>query len=185
MARNPISSGQNENLRPLFNSNRGIVTIEKWSQNLILTTRIVNNGCLGVFRPNKAQTPISDYSSGQNQILITSNYFLIVTIPLLLLKSGLRFSFRQLEIKVLAILHIIGQKWQKMAIYGHEPHKNGSKYSKPPNSGIVEVVKHFRLVHSSINQQTNSTVGISPLQNFLAHMHHMCRVYCQLHKFLS
>ena len=33
MARNTISSGRNENVRPLLNSNRGIVTINKWSQN--------------------------------------------------------------------------------------------------------------------------------------------------------
>ena len=33
MAINPISGGQNENLRPLLNTNRGIVTIDMWSQN--------------------------------------------------------------------------------------------------------------------------------------------------------
>ena len=58
MARNPISSGQNENLRPLLNSNRGIVTINKQSKNLILTTRIVRNACLGIFGPKNAQTTI-------------------------------------------------------------------------------------------------------------------------------
>ena len=55
MARTSISSCRNEHLRPLFNSNRGIVTIKTWSQNLILTTGIANNGCLGVFRPKKAK----------------------------------------------------------------------------------------------------------------------------------
>ena len=30
IARNPIYSGQNLNLRPLFNSNRGIVSIVMW-----------------------------------------------------------------------------------------------------------------------------------------------------------
>ena len=52
MARNSISSGQNKNLRPLPNSNRGIVTIKKWSQNI--TTRIVRNGCLGIIGPKNA-----------------------------------------------------------------------------------------------------------------------------------
>ena len=53
MAKNPISSGQNKNLRPLPNSNRGIVIIEKWSLNLILTTRIVRNGSIGLETPKK------------------------------------------------------------------------------------------------------------------------------------
>ena len=48
MAKNSIASGQNKNLRPLANSNRGIVTLDKWSQNLIFTTTIVRNGCLGI-----------------------------------------------------------------------------------------------------------------------------------------
>ena len=74
---------------------------------------------------------------------------------------------------------------QKMAIYGHEPYENGLKYLKPPHFGIVEVVKHLSFVHKSINQQTNSTVGLSPLQIFLAHVYHMCRVYCQLHNFFA
>ena len=49
MARNLISSGQNQNLRPLLNSNRGINTTYMWSHNLILTTKIVRNRCLGDF----------------------------------------------------------------------------------------------------------------------------------------
>ena len=49
MARNQIFSGQIENLRTLLNINRGMVTFKKRSQNLILTTRIVRNWCLGVF----------------------------------------------------------------------------------------------------------------------------------------
>ena len=76
-ARNSISSGWNENLRPLLDSNMGKVTIKKWYQNLILTTRIVNNGFLGVFGPKNASTPIFDYCSGQNRILkplFESNY---------------------------------------------------------------------------------------------------------------
>ena len=48
-----ISSCRNENLRPLVNSDRGIVNIKMLSQNLILTTRIVHNGGLGVFKPKK------------------------------------------------------------------------------------------------------------------------------------
>ena len=77
MARNPISSGQNGYLIHLINSNMGIVTIQKWYQNFILDTRIIKNGCLGIFGPNNAETTISYYSSGQNQILrplIDSNY---------------------------------------------------------------------------------------------------------------
>ena len=48
MTKDPIYNGQIKNLRPLLNINRGIVTIDKRSQNLILTTRIVRNFCLGV-----------------------------------------------------------------------------------------------------------------------------------------
>ena len=68
-------SGPNHILRPLFNSNRGKVTINKWSQNLIWTTRIVRNGYLGMFaifkhkmakKCNIARNPTS---SGPNQIL--------------------------------------------------------------------------------------------------------------------
>ena len=51
MSRNPICSGRNETLRPRLNCNRGIVTISKLSQIWFLTTRIVRNGCLGVFGP--------------------------------------------------------------------------------------------------------------------------------------
>ena len=54
MARNPISSGQNKYLRPLPNSNRGIVTINKWSHNF--TTRIVRNGYLGIVGPKTPKT---------------------------------------------------------------------------------------------------------------------------------
>ena len=50
------------------------------------------------------------------------------------------------------------------------------------NTIILEVVKHFSLSRSLINQQTNNTVGISPLQTFLAHMYHMCKVYCKLNQ---
>ena len=82
MARNPIYSGRNKNLRPVLNCNRVIVTIKQWSVNLILTTIMVRNACLGVFELNE----------------------------------------------------------------------NGSKYSKLSNSYMVEVMKHFNLGHSSINQ---------------------------------
>ena len=79
MARNSFSSGQNQHLRPHHNSTRGIVNTKKGYQNLILTTRIVRNECLGVFGPKNAQTLTSDYSSGQNQILrplFSSNHIL-------------------------------------------------------------------------------------------------------------
>ena len=36
-------SGQNQILSPVYNSNRGIVTIIMWCQNLILTTKTVEN----------------------------------------------------------------------------------------------------------------------------------------------
>ena len=77
MARNPISSFQTGNLRPPLNTNRGIVPVEKCSQNLILASRIVTNGGLGVFGPNNVYTTISYSFSGENQILrpfIDSNY---------------------------------------------------------------------------------------------------------------
>ena len=49
-----------------------------WCQNLILNTKTVGNGCLGVYRSqNTKKTPISDSFSGQNQILtphFNSNY---------------------------------------------------------------------------------------------------------------
>ena len=41
-------SGQNQILSPLYNSNRGIVTIIIWLKNLILTTKTVGNGYLGI-----------------------------------------------------------------------------------------------------------------------------------------
>ena len=77
MDRNPISSGQNKNLMQLPNSNRGIVIINKWSQNLIFTTKIVKNGCFGIVGPETAKTSIFYYFSGQNQNLrplLSSNY---------------------------------------------------------------------------------------------------------------
>ena len=51
------SASKNLILRPHFDSNRGIVTIEKWYQKLILTTTKVRNGrlvVLDVFMPKKA-----------------------------------------------------------------------------------------------------------------------------------
>ena len=76
------------------------------------------------------------------------------TIPLLLLGSGLRFSFRPLEIEFLAILQFVGQK---MAIYSHVPQENGSKYSKPSNFAIAEVVRIFVCkAHQSINKKQYS-----------------------------
>ena len=51
MVKSSISSGQNESLRPHLNINRIIVTINKWSQNFILTTIIGKNGCLGALGP--------------------------------------------------------------------------------------------------------------------------------------
>ena len=53
IAKNPVFSDLNQNLRPLLNSNMGIVTIEKWSSNFILTTKIIKNGCFSVFKPKK------------------------------------------------------------------------------------------------------------------------------------
>ena len=75
IARNPISSGPNQILRQLFNSIRGIVPIKKWSQNLIWTTTIVRNGCLGIFAIFKPKMALkcniagNSISSGANQIL--------------------------------------------------------------------------------------------------------------------
>ena len=86
----------------------------------------------------------------------------------------------------IAIMHFITPKMAKTAktaIYGHEPYENGSKYSKSSYFVMVEVVKDFSLDCSSIIYQTNSTVGITPVHNFLAYMYYMCRVYCQLHNF--
>ena len=77
MARTSFSSGQNKDMRPLFNSNRGLVIINKRFQNFILTTRIVKNGCWCVFRPKKRINTHFYYSSGQNLILwpfIGNNY---------------------------------------------------------------------------------------------------------------
>ena len=54
MAGNPNVSGQNGNLRPLLNSNGGIVSVKNLYKNLILATRIFKNGGLGVFGPNNA-----------------------------------------------------------------------------------------------------------------------------------
>ena len=54
IVKNPFFSGLNQNLKPLFNGNRGIVTITMWSQNLILTTKMVENRLLGVFGPQIA-----------------------------------------------------------------------------------------------------------------------------------
>ena len=73
MARNPISSGQNKNMRPLFNSNRGIVTIDKWSPNFMLTNRIVRNSCLGVVAPKNHSnyTPIT--IKKWSQIMLTTS----------------------------------------------------------------------------------------------------------------
>ena len=51
--KNPIFSGLNQNLRPFY-SNMGIVTITKWSPNLILTTQTARKGCLSVFGPKNA-----------------------------------------------------------------------------------------------------------------------------------
>ena len=53
MVRNVISSAQNENLVIIID----IVTIN-WSQNLILSTRIVKKGCLGVLGLKNAETLI-------------------------------------------------------------------------------------------------------------------------------
>ena len=59
-AQTPISdcfSCQNEILRPLYNSNGGMVNIVKWPQKLVLTTTKVRNrrlDVLGVFMPQKA-----------------------------------------------------------------------------------------------------------------------------------
>jgi hypothetical protein len=53
IVKNPVFSDLNQNLRPLFDSNMGIVTIEKWSSNIILTTKMVKNGCFSVFKPIK------------------------------------------------------------------------------------------------------------------------------------
>ena len=53
IVKNPFFSGLNQNLRPLFDSNVGIVTFTKWCH-LILTAKTVKNGCLGVFGPKNA-----------------------------------------------------------------------------------------------------------------------------------
>ena len=70
-------SGQNQILSPIYNSNRGIVTITMWCQNLIFTTKTFKNRCLGIYRSKNAKTSISDSFSGQNPILTphyNSNY---------------------------------------------------------------------------------------------------------------
>ena len=54
IVKNTLFIGLNQNLIPLYDSNMGIVTITKWSQNLILTTKTVKNVSLGVFGPKDA-----------------------------------------------------------------------------------------------------------------------------------
>ena len=43
-------SGQNQILTPHPNRNYTPITRVKWKQNLILTTKMVKNGCLGIYR---------------------------------------------------------------------------------------------------------------------------------------
>ena len=64
-------------MRSILVNIRAIFIINEWSHKLILTTRKVRNGCLGV-----ARTTIFYYSHGQNQILgpiFNSNYTPITT----------------------------------------------------------------------------------------------------------
>ena len=167
MVRNAISSGQNENLRPILHSNRGIVTIKKWYQNLILTTRIVKKW---VFRHFWAQKRLNFFFT----ILVVKmqfwDHFLSNYTPIALKKWSQIFISTTRK-QILVILHFIAQKkCKERALYGHEPYENGSKFSKPSHFVIVEVVEHFIWGCSSNNQQKKGTVGISPLQSFLANM---------------
>ena len=41
-------SGQNQKMRPLYKSNYTHITIVKWSQNLLLISKTVISGCLGL-----------------------------------------------------------------------------------------------------------------------------------------
>ena len=54
IAINPNHRGQNQNLRPLINSNRGIVTIVKWSQNLVKQSE---TDVLSILGPKKLNHP--------------------------------------------------------------------------------------------------------------------------------
>ena len=55
---------------------------------LLINTNF-RNGCLCVYRPQSTLIPIYDHSNGPNQIL----RLLLLTIPLLLLKFGLKIWF--------------------------------------------------------------------------------------------
>ena len=74
-ARNSISSGWNENLRPLLDSNMGKVTIKKWYQNLILTTKSLISSqknsffCFTLRRKTKKCPKKKYFSKSENMLL--------------------------------------------------------------------------------------------------------------------
>ena len=159
MARNPISSVQNENLRPLLYIIRGIVTIKSWSQNLILTTRIVKNGCLRVFGPKSASAPISDYSSGQNQIL----------------RPLLDSSYNHITIKKWSYIFISATRCSissHIVLYGP---KNGKKWQFMNLMKMVQIVKIMKLCYCGSGEvfqfkAAHQSINKNPVQSFLAHM---------------